>query len=832
MLSSKSNEKHFFGFVLIYSRNAIGVRSGLSDVANNKNILASKIGRPRPAKLDVDSPPSQKNTSFSINGSPNSADSKPVVSRRSAKISTTPDKYSRLLKGSELQVQLSSVQEDLKKAKEQIAFQEIERANVLEELSDAKKAVVEVSEKLGEALLALKKVEESSELEKFHAEELKQAAIEAARKREEKWHKELDDISNQHAVDVSALLSATQELQRVKQVLVMTTDAKNSALKEADETMRIAEINAEKVEILSGEIDRLKSVLESQLESKSNETAQVIKKLGSEAEALKLELSRVKVAEEKLVEMEALVEGLKTELADAKKAESDAVGFVDEWKKKTQLLESCLEEVQQSERLLQDSLASLTKQLRERHSMLNNAESEVFCLKGKIEVLEVEVERHKADLEESDHQLELAKQEVRDVEKTVEVLKSEIGRADEMKAQTLNNERLRSSNLESLTHINNKLEIELGITREDSEKSRKAMEGLASALHEVSMEARDLQERLLIKQAEVESTTGQLDRVQSALKITQETFEVRLDEAKYEIVCLKKSIEKSETEAKNLRAQWDAKEINLRTAIKKADEEIASMKLERHQAMEKLETENFDAKAAVEEANKLHDKIRQAESELIEANNVIEKEKEESKCLKERLLDKENELQRITQENYELRARETASSEKIKELSESLAKVSTKKIEENGDASQNTEYGLNGLLSNNGNEHTIMHKMIVVMDDKVDETETENSEAPSEEAWEMIKDDRKLDENGAEGHPVQIEPKICEDGGETSDNKMLSESTENELKPKIDDGKLDQLNGRFAQNGKTSEIKHQLPQKKKKALLNKFGDLLKKTTSK
>ncbi|KAL0905055.1 hypothetical protein M5K25_027228 [Dendrobium thyrsiflorum] len=807
-------------------------KSGLSDAANNKNILASKIGRPRPAKLDVDSPPpSHKNTSFSINGSPNSADSKPVGSRRSTKISTTADKYSRLLKGSELQVQLSSVQEDLKKAKEQIAFQEIERANVLEELSDAKKTVVEVSEKLGEALLALKKAEESSELEKFRAEELKQAAIEAARKREEKWHKELEDISNQHAIDVSALLSATQELQRVKRELAMTTDAKNSELKEADETMRIAEIKAEKVEILSGEIDRLKSVLESQLESKSNETAQVIKKLGSEAEALKLELSRVKVAEKKLVEMEALVEGLKTELADAKKTESDAVGFEDEWKKKTELLESCLEEVQQSERLLQDSLASLTKQLRERHSMLNDAESEVFSLKGKIEVLELEVERHKADLEESDHQLELAKQEVRDVEKTVEVLKSEIGRADEVKAQ-LNNERLRSSNLESLTHINNKLEIELGITREDSEKSRKAMEGLASALHEVSMEARDVQERLLIKQAEVESTTGELDRVQSALKITQETFEVMLDESKYEIVCLKKSIEKSETEAKNLRAEWDAKEINLRTAIKKADEEIASMKLERHQAMEKLERENFDAKAAVEEANKLHDKIRQAESELIEANNVIEKEKEESKCLKERLLDKENELQRITQENYELGARETASSEKIKELSESLAKVSSKKNEENGDASQNTEYGLNGLLSNNGNEHTIMHKMIVVMDDKVDETETENSEAPLEEAWEVIKDDRNLDENGAEGHPVQIEPKICEDGGETSDNKMLSESTENELKPKIDDGKLDQLNGRFAQNGKTSEIKHQLLQKKKKALLNKFGDLLKKTTSK
>lgn len=697
-------------------------------------------------------------------------------------------------------MQLASVQEDLKRAKEKLAFEDIEKANVLEELNDAKKAVEEVSEKLGQALLALHKTEENAELDRFHVAELEQSAIEVARKREEKWHKELEDISNQHAVDVTALLSATQELRRVKQELAIAADEEKSALRKADETMKIAEFDEEKVEMLSEEINRLKSLLDSQLENKSNETALMIKKLGSEAESLKLELLKAKAAEEKLVEMEALVEGLKIEL----------------------------EEVKQSEKVLQDSLASLTKQIEESNSMLDDARSEVICLKGKVQVLELEVERHRAGVEESDHQLNLAKQEVLDVEKTVEVLKSEIQRAEDLKEQALNYEKLRSSNVESLTHTNKKQEVELGITREDSEKSKKAMEGLASALHEVSMEARDLQERLLIKQAEAEIVTGELDKLQLALKFTQESYELMLDEAKYEIVCLKKTIEKSESEALDLRAEWDAKEINLRTAIEKGDEEIASIKLERDQAIEKFEMKNLEAKEAVEETNKLHDMIRQAESALIEANNAIEKEKRESKCLKERLMDKE-ELQRITQENDDLGLHETVSSERIKELSESLAKVSHTKNQENGDTRQNTAHGLNETLPGNGKEYNMQHKMTVAIDDEVDETETENSEAPSE-AWEVIKDDRKLEENGAKGDNLKMEAKICE-GDKTTDDTILSVSRENELEANNYDTNLVQLNGHSTHDNEISAIKHQLQQKKKKALLTKFGVLLKKKST-
>ncbi|CAL0318435.1 unnamed protein product [Lupinus luteus] len=51
-----------------------------------------------------------------------------------------------------------------------------------------------------------------------------------------------------------ALLSTAQELQRVKQELAMTCDAKNQALNHADDATKIDEIHVEKTEFLSSEV--------------------------------------------------------------------------------------------------------------------------------------------------------------------------------------------------------------------------------------------------------------------------------------------------------------------------------------------------------------------------------------------------------------------------------------------------------------------------------------------------------------------------------------------------------------------------------------------------
>ncbi|PKA53271.1 Putative WEB family protein [Apostasia shenzhenica] len=790
-------------------------KSSLSDGSGNKTPRVSKIGRLGSAKVDPDSPSPQQNPRLSVERSPRSADAKPSTDRRSPKLSPLPDKQPRPLKGSELQAQLTIVQEDLRKAKEKLASEEEEKSRVLVELEEAKKAAEVANEKLEEARLAQRKAEENSELDKFRADELEQSAIEAAQKKEEEVQKELENIRNQHAVDVVSLLSATQELQRVKNELTMTTDAKNTALSHADDAMKIAEVNAEKVELLSGELSHLKSLLDSKLESKSKETAELIKKLGSEAEDLKLELSKAKEAEKMLVDMESFVERLKIEMTTAKTAESKALDLVNEWKKKVELLNAQLEESSHSEKLLQDSLASLMKQLEEGKSRCDDAELEATSLKGKVEALELELARHKADLEESDQRLNSAKQDVAYLEETIEVLKSEIGRVEGEKAQVLNNEKLATSNVENLAQDNNKLRIELEKIREESEKAKKAMEGLASALHEASREARETQERLLIKQAEVENASEEVEELKMSLKNAQEKYELLLDEAKYEIICLKKSAEKSETEANDLRAEWDAKEHILIDTIKKSEEEIASVKLEMDKTVEELERKEEEAKSAAEETNKLLDKINQVEMEFIAANKSIEEARAESSRFKEMLLDKENEHQSVIQENNDLRIREAASLDKIKNLSNLLMEATSVKSGENGDIEVKEDDEKGGEISKSRKEG-IEENVSERMDSKPDEFEFENGNYEEEE-------------------PEKTEVNVS-DGGKAMDKQLSSErehdteSVDDESNLKVDGSNLDQVNGENAGNWNSASPTKQLQQqqKKKKALLQKFGSLLKK----
>ncbi|KAG1354262.1 WEB family protein, chloroplastic [Cocos nucifera] len=812
-------------------------KSGLSEASNNKSTPAtprvSKLGRAGSVKSDADSPSPQQNPRLSVDRSPRSADSKHAVERRSPKISTPPDKQPRASKGSELQALLGVVQEDLKKARERLTSVEKEKTQIIEELKDAKRLADEAIEKLKEAVVAQKRAEEATEIEKFRADELEQVGIEAAQKREEEWQKELESVRGQHSVDVASLVSATQELQRVKQELSMINDAKNAALSHADDAMKIAEINAEKVELLSGDVSRLKSLLDSKLESKTNETAELVKKLESEASALKLELEKAKVAEGKLVEMQALVEGLRMEVADAKKAELTAGQLVDEWKRKVELLEVQLEEADQSEKTTADSLALVMNQLAEGSAMLQDKQAEVAALKENVGSLELEVARYKTDLDESSHRLDVAQQEASELGRTIEVLKSKIQIMVEEKMEALNNEKIASSNIKNLTDERNKLATELETTRDEGERVKKEMESLAAALHEASTEARETQERLLAKQVEVEDAQAQIEDLKSALKNTQESNEGTLEEARNEIVCLRKSVERLETEAKNSRAEWDLKELNLVNSIKKSEGEIIAIKVEMDKVVESLRDKEHEILATKDEGVQLMDKLRQAESEATDANRAAELAKADSLQLRERLLDKENELQNITQENDDLRMREAAALEKVKELTALLAEVTTKKTEVDGEVSkceQDCDQLPTMFESHVENAHDV-------------ESEKLRLDVPAEKLEECFRVDEKLKEENGNGRaeekePLEKEGKMLE-CCKTTDEKDLSTERENgaelddELDSKMDGVIADQANGLPSEkldNGATSPTKQQ-QLKKKKALLQKFGSLLKKKSN-
>lgn len=548
------------------------------------------------AKPSGDSVSSLQNGRNSIDRSPGSVTSKPKVDRLSPKPSTpTERKATRLLRpSSELQVELNQTQEDLKKANEKLVLVEKEKAKALDEVKEARRLCDEANEKLEEAFLAQKRAEENSEIEKFRALEMEQVGIEATNGKEDELVKELEAVRSQHAIDVAALLSATQELQKVKQELTMTSAAKNQALSHADDATKIAEIHAEKVELLSAEVIRLKAALESRVEMQAVESNKLVSDLKLEIDSLKQELEKAKIIEEKMAGKEAALEKLNVDLEASKMAECYAHNLVKEMQQRVEDLTFEAEQGRESERSASESLGTVMRKLEESNDLLHGAKSEIATLKEKLSLLETSSEKQKGDLEESEHRLEQAKGEASEMVKKVEFLESELEATRKERSEALNNEKLAAASLQSLSEEKNKLVNELETSKDEEEKSKKALESLASALHEVSSEARDAKEKLISSQVERENYERQMEDLKLVLQSTNEKYESMLDDANKQIVALTDSVEQSKYDYDDLKAELEQKELALVSSVKKSEEECSRMKNEISRLIHSVEQSKHD----------------------------------------------------------------------------------------------------------------------------------------------------------------------------------------------------------------------------------------------
>ncbi|KAG2653180.1 hypothetical protein PVAP13_1NG435500 [Panicum virgatum] len=499
--------------------------------------------------------------------SPRSADKPPSGDRRTPKVfdrlSTPPaEKQSSAVKLShELQAQLAAVQEELAKAKEQLVEKEKEKGKVLEELEDAKRLADEANANLMVALAARKKAEEASETEMFRAVELEQTSIESMQK-EEELQRKLESMRSQQESDAAALRSTVGQLEKARYELADAIDAKNLALNQVDDAARLSEVNAHKVELLNAEVARLKDLLDTELESKEKEGAERIMRLEAEVSALKIELQKAKDAEEKVAELGDVIEDLRVDVANATKATTEAEELADEWKEKAEILEIKLEAANQSYMLKVNSLNSVMKELDAASTLLAEKESELSDLQNKLQALEDEVARQNEDIIASNERLDVAEKEAIELREEINELQSKLQALEEEKMDAVNNENNASSQIESICEEKEKLAQELEASKDEYEKVKKAMEDLASALHEMSGEAREARERYLNKQEEIEHAKAQIEELNMNLKNTRENYEVMLDEANYERVCLKKTVERMEAEAKNTSEDWQSKEIS------------------------------------------------------------------------------------------------------------------------------------------------------------------------------------------------------------------------------------------------------------------------------
>ncbi|XP_066345768.1 WEB family protein At5g16730, chloroplastic-like [Miscanthus floridulus] len=646
----------------------------------------------------------------------------------------------------ELQAQLAAVREDLVKAKEQLVENEKEKGRVLAELERAKKAADEANAKLQEA----------QGTDKLPAGESEQA-----------------NMHGQQEADAAALRSTVEQLEKARYELADALDAKNEALSQVDEAVRASEVKALEVKLLTAEVKRLKELVDSKLDGRGKKTAERIQNLEAENSALKLKLEKAKAAEEKAIQLERMVNELKSDADDARKSGSKSEQLADEWQKKAELLEARLEEADQSNILKGESLNSAMEELDSTSSLLRDRESEVAVLQDKVRFLDDELAKLKSDIDVSGQRTNAAEKEAADLWTEVEGLRLKLRTAEEEKIEALNSDKYASSEIETLNEQKNQLADELEATKDELEKVKKAMEGLASALQEMSAESREAQEKYLLKQDEIERAQAQVEELSLSLKNTKENYELMLDEANYEKVCLTKSVERLESEAKGAHEEWQSKELSFVNSIKNSEEEIGAIRVQMNRTLEVVkEKEN--------ENTELQEKLQQLESQLMEANRIREQANAETIQWKEKVLDQENELQNIKQENDDLQAKESAASQKIKELSSQFA---------------NTKDG-----TTNGNAK-----------------EGDNEKGDTED----------------EDEPVVVVSKMWENSKfadyDSSKEKENDGDSQVDLESNKGDAGLDSngLHSAKDNSGRTSPTK-QHQQHKKKPLLKRFGGLLKK----
>ncbi|CAN7052183.1 unnamed protein product [Brassica oleracea var. botrytis] len=639
------------------------IKSGASETTLSKSSPGS-LRVPKLSRVMTRSEPNSPSPTQHSRLDRSSANSKPSTEKRSPKVPTPPEKtQTRAVKASESQPRLIQIKEDLRKANELIASLENEKAKTLEELKQLRKDAEEASEKLEEALKAHKKAEEDFEISKFEAVE---AGIEAVQRKEEEMKKEIENVKKQHASEASsALLSATRELERVSQELAAANDAKSKVQSEAHDATKMAAIHAEKVEILSSELIRLKALLDSTREKETISNKEIASKLGAEIVVLKRELENARGFEAKVNELESVIERLKEELQSVKTAETYAQSSAEEWRNKAEELEEQLEEGEEVKRSALVSLVSMTKQLEESNGRLQDMESEVSDLKEKIRLLETVVARKKEDLEESEERLSVAEEELSKAEKVAVRLKNELETAKEEKSQALKKERdAAASSVQVLLEEKNKLLSEVERSREEEEKSKKAMESLASALHEVSCEARELRDLKLV------------------MKATTEKYENMLEEARQEIDVLVNAVEQTKKEFESSVVDWETREAGLVSHVKKFDEEVSSMGKEMVRLGNLVKRTKEEADAAWKKESEMRDGLKEVEDEVVYLQETLREERAERLKLNEKMLDKETEFQSVVRENDLLRVKQEGSLKRIDELEEALAKKDRGEVSE------------------------------------------------------------------------------------------------------------------------------------------------------
>ncbi|TYH77294.1 hypothetical protein ES332_D04G144400v1 [Gossypium tomentosum] len=397
-------------------------------------------------------------------------DRSPKVTERKALRSPVSEKK-RASRVTELEAQLTQLQDDLRKTKDQLTASESWKRQAMQDAEEAKKQLSEMSAKLEESEQQLLEISVS---EDGRVQELRKISQE----RDRAWQSELEAVQKQHSMDSAALASALNEIQKLKAQLEKAYESEAIQTKHAESAY--AEIQNLRIELtktlslvetLKSEINNCReseaqavevvSETEMQLEA-ANKTVEVLRsdatKRTEAYNKLSLELeqsqARVKSLEELVSKLQAElvgnssktlkdrnddelpqkngenedIEKLKTELNFAKLE-------VGQLKSALDASESCQREME-----LETELNKMKADVEELRANLMDKETELQSILAQNEELNLKTEKKQFDEEELELSMKLKKKLEADL---TELNANLTAKETELQSVTMQNEKLK-----------------------------------------------------------------------------------------------------------------------------------------------------------------------------------------------------------------------------------------------------------------------------------------------------------------------------------------------------------------------------------------------------
>ncbi|KAL0654187.1 hypothetical protein Bca4012_096878 [Brassica carinata] len=380
------------------------------------------------------------------------------------------------------ETQLMLAHKQFLKIKQKLDNAEITRSRALSDLSNAKKTMEELTNKLEAVNKSKQSAIDTKETVQQREDQLEHDKSHGS----PPHHHELDVAREQYLSTTIELDAAKQQLNKIKQSFDSAMDLKATALNQAAEAKRALQVNSAKVNELSKEIGDMKDAIHQlKLAATQNleEYANIVKEKDDLRECYK---TAVEEAEKKLLVLRKEYQPELSRNLEAKLIET------------TSEIEVLREEMKKAHESEMNTVKIITNELNEATMKLQEAADEEGSLRNLVNSLRMELEDMRREREEL-QQREAERLEVEE-RKKVEALKEESLRLEEKKQEAL-------------------------VARNEAEEMNRKIENLKKETDSAMIAAEEAEKRLELVIKEVEEAKAAEEKVREEMKMISQKQE-------------------------------------------------------------------------------------------------------------------------------------------------------------------------------------------------------------------------------------------------------------------------------------------------------------------